>query len=278
MIDNLIFSGGASYDINTTPKAGVHEDAEGESSDAIAALLGAKYYITEDITAFANISRKMRFPTLREAYSAALHKFIVNPDLGPETGILAETGAEFNYGDVSFTVAGFFNFYDDMIIKKTVEDDPQKRFKRVNLSQGRIAGAELYFGWNALERLRLGGHFTYLYSEGKKDGEWSDKLEYKPDYLSMITAKYNFPFDLDLRGEAELTGSQYGENANIGGLSQIDPTVQFNLRAGYNIPFFSGSSAEVFLRVNNIADEYILSKIGLPEPGRTLMGGIILMI
>ncbi len=276
-ISDLFIKFGGSFDYNETPLTGVFKDAEGNSTSDYAALAGIRWKMSEEHSLFANISRKTRFPTLREAFSSALNKFVVNPDLGAESGILTELGLSTEMDDIEFEIAAFANFYDDMIAKRSVPGDSLGRSMRVNLSQARIGGLEGGVYWRPFSDLNVQAHLTYLYAEGKEDSDWSKDLEYRPQMIGTLIGEYKLPLNLKLQGEFEFTGEQRAENTAAGEWQVIDPTLITNARISYGLSKIGGFSGEIFVRMNNIFDIYNVSKLGLPDAGRTIHTGVSLL-
>jgi iron complex outermembrane recepter protein len=67
-------------------------------------------------------------------------------------------------------------------------------------------------------------------------------------------------------------GSAYSANA-AGVLVPLEQSTSLNLRAAYQLTLGPGT-AELFLRVDNVTDEFIEPQIGLPAPGRWFRGGV----
>lgn len=275
--DRFSLHTGASFDMSQTPKTGVFTDAENSSISDYGAFAGARYRINNEIGLFTTLARRTRFPTLRESFSGALGKFLVNPDLGPETGINYEFGSSFKYDKIQFEITGFTTFYDDMIEKVPVAGTAAKQ--RVNYASAIVCGIESAFHWRPVSKLTVSGHFTYLYSEGENnDGEYVRHLEYKPDYIGLISSFYRFELGLRPVIEIVLSGGQYGENSRTGELQKIDPTATINARLGYEYMYEDKMTAEFFISIKNLADTPTINKIGLPGPGRIFSTGMIVRI
>lgn len=279
--DWLNLYAGATADGNKTPKTGVYTDSEGLSYSDYGLFVGARYFISDEASVYFNSSRRSRFPTLREAYSGALGKFTVNPNLGAETGLLNDLG--FSYVSSNFTVNAslFYNLYDDMIVRITVPKDnplydpnnPKARM-RDNLAEATTYGFDANFALFQNSPYIIQGHLLLLKSEGKEQGQ-TTKLEYKPEFNAALVLGYKFNFGLKPQFELEYTGQQYGLNAGTSKFDEIDASVLLNLRLSYNF-FAMNSFFEVFARVNNISDEYYLAQLGLPGIGRTFSCGVSL--
>lgn len=261
------FTLGATLDGAATPKTGVFPAQDGRND--LAAMFGVVYNVAQDVDLFTSVGRKTRYATPREQFSAALGKFITNPDLRPETGTLSELGVRYTSDDVQIQSAVFGNFYTDLIATTKVQDTMEQR---INLGKSIAAGWEVAFSWFPLEALQISGHYSYIYarSEGTETDGYTEHLEYKPEQVGLLSARYNFPYGFAALAELQLTGQQYGEG------EPIDAFTLVNLRVSYNFEAV-GTRMELFARLNNTFDTYALSQIGLPDPGRTLTGGIMML-
>ena len=99
--------------------------------------------------AHAGISRRTRAPSLRELYSGALGRFVVNPDLGPETLLAAEIGITAGGAGSQWQIVGFHHRSSDGIVRTSAGDG---RFQRVNRDRVLTTGLELIGGirWKAV--------------------------------------------------------------------------------------------------------------------------------
>ncbi len=66
------------------------------------------------------LSRRVRFPALRELYSGALGRFVVNPGLDPEVLGVAEMGATFQVGTLNGQAVVFHQRLTDAIVRVAV--------------------------------------------------------------------------------------------------------------------------------------------------------------
>jgi len=272
---------GAVYDNVYTGDAGVFTKDINNSQSDYGIFAGMKYLVTDKIVLFANLSRRTRFPTMREAFSGALDRFIVNPDLKPETGILSEIGFSHEFDDFSFEIAGFANFYDGLIdqIRFTKEQDSLRRRMRVNFAKANIYGADLTFRVNPVSNLNIEGNFTYMNSSGEQDGKDLDYIDNRPEFLSGIIINYRFDFGLTIQPEFELVGKQHERSPDDQNLFvEIGTNYSINMRLAYQWILPSGIISNIFVRGNNLTDTYRLSQLGLPEQGRMIIGGISVSI
>lgn len=276
-VENLNIKTGFVFDYFATGKAGNFTEAEGNAINDYGFFFDAKYSLTHNSVLFGNFSRRTRFPTMRESYSGALNRFKVNPELKPETGLLGELGLNFSNQKVFAELSLFLNRYDNLIeqIRLTAQEDPLMRRMRVNYSEATISGIDATLRIQIIRYLSIQGNLTLMRSKGKSGEIDLDNLNNRPDILGSLILNYTPPQGINIQLEMETTGRQFEQGpSNSNQVTQIDGTSVFNTRISYSLPFFYGMLSELFIRVNNIADSYRLYQLGLPEPGRTLYGGI----
>jgi iron complex outermembrane recepter protein len=272
----FIVTAGALLTGQITPKAGAFTDTdvEGKSTMDWGAMVGIKYDLNDNLSAFANASRKVSFPTLRQAYANPPKKFVSNPDLTAETGILTELGLKYQAGKLNLQPVLFYNSFENLLAKKRVADDPLKRSIRINLATASILGAELGFDYNPVNNIKIFGSLTYMKSEGKESPESKvGKLEYVPEFLGYMNVRYSFADFASTQIEVDYLGKQYGLNL-AGAFQEIDPSVFINVRLGWMFHIKSTAIVEVFVRCNNLVDTERIQALGLPSAGRTFIAGI----
>lgn len=270
----LVITAGGLLTGQITPKAGAFSDVNGKSTLDYGAMLGAKYNLSDNLSIFANASRKVSFPTLRQAYANPPKKFVSNPDLTAETGILTELGIKYQTGTLNLQPVIFYNSFENLLAKKRVADDPEKRSIRINLATASIVGAELGYEYNPITNIKIFGSLTYMKSEGKESPESAvGKLEYVPEILGYLNLRYNITSFASTQLEVDYLGKQFGLNV-VGAFQQIDPSAFLNLRLGWMINIKNKVAMEVFVRCNNLLDTERIQALGLPSAGRTFLAGI----
>jgi iron complex outermembrane receptor protein len=267
-----VFTIGSSYDRFDISDAGDFTEANGSSYDDIAAVFGVNYNISSSINLFGNVGKKSRFPTMRESFSAALNRFVVNPNLKPETGILSEIGIDYSAGDLETTLSLFANSFSDLITQAAVEGDTLNRRQRINLDEATILGAEFRAKYYVTNDIDISGHFTYMNSKGTVDGVEQD-LEAKPEIIAFLQADWRVGGGFDLMAELDFMGRQYGISDITDVLEEIDQSALVNLRMSY-LTTYNENLYTFFIRANNIFDQSRLTRIGISAPGRMVYGGV----
>lgn len=226
----------------------------------------------ESVSYHASISRRTRFPALRELYSGALGRFDPNPDLGPEVLIAGEAGATFEGRSGSVQVVGFHQRLQDGIVRETVETPEGSRFRRVNQEAVHGTGVELL----ANARFRgtlLSGDLTLQDVTGWNPEGSAVDLEYEPAFMAKLGVQREALWDVVASADLSVVGSQLCQNPEIGGLESFDtsPRIDLGLRRILRLPGLGDSATgELSLSVSNVGDAAIFDQCGLPQPGRML--------
>ena len=172
-----ILSGGLEYAVEPgagfTLVAGASLDAmvplaTGDKPDlppftSFGAMLGATWRLPEDWRLRASVGRKARFPTMRELFGESLARFLVNPDLQPETAIIAEVAVGLDRGFFGFEVVPFGMFTRDTIDQRNVlvPGESKPRRQRINLQGSRILGVETTATVLPVPGMSIQATFTY---------------------------------------------------------------------------------------------------------------------
>jgi iron complex outermembrane receptor protein len=272
-INNLRLSVGGAYDIGETPESGGREPPQ-ETMSEWGGRIGLTMVASDGrLTAHTGISRRGRFPSLRELYSGALNQFVPNPDLTPENLVALEAGVTARPGDnTELQVVGFHNQLHEAVVRITL---PDNRFMRVNRNELTSTGVELVAS-TLLGRFALGGDLTLQSVElTDTDAQETHQPENLPETYGGAYARVSLPLGFQAGTEARYTGSQFcidpatGEDAELdaGTIVNGDVAKQFQFgRAGQS--WFS--RFEVRLGVDNIGDTALYDQCRLPEPGRLL--------
>ncbi len=279
-----VFSVGAEYD---APLTGRLRGTVGASLDGMAMprtagkprrdpfyayglTSGLAYDLAAGWTLRAAAGRKARFPTMRELYGAALGKFKLNPDLRPESALLAEVGIEAEGARARGEATVFLNRTHDTIDQTNL---PDGREQRINLAGSRVLGVEGAGRVRLRARWTLRGHLTGMHVRGFLEGE-ARRLQEKPAWLGALALAYDAPGGLALLVEPVYTGGIYAQRED-NTFARLPASLVINARAAYRfLPPGPLADAEVFVRANNLTDAVALTQLGLPGPGRSFQAGL----
>jgi iron complex outermembrane recepter protein len=218
----------------------------------------------------AGLSRRARFPSLRELYSGALGRFEPNPALRPELLVAAEAGATArpSWGEAQLVL--FHRGLRDAIERVAL---PGGRFRRVNVGESRSSGAELMLA-TAVGPVALSGDLTLqrvrLYEAGVR---LPGHAEYQPDLLSGVNARLALPLELRVGAGVRHVGAQYCADPRAAGELRLPASTRLDVDAARAFRVRDAQSfahLELSAALDNIGDAAIYDQCGLPQPGRTL--------
>lgn len=270
-VNSLRLSAGAAFDAGDTPESGGLP-----AVDAITdwgARLGASATLNGGATlVHAGISRRGRFPALREVYSEALDRFEPNPALRPEFLVAFETGVTHRFSATEIDVVGFHHRLSDAIRRITL---PSGRRQRVNADQIRSTGVELLLS-QSLGPVYLGGGLTLQSVELIDPGtSVSSEPENVPEVSGSVRAQLPLVAGIAAGAEVRYTGRQFCQDPDTGEDTRLDAGAHFNADVSrvWSIPpsgFGFLSRIETRVSADNIGDTALYDQCGLPQPGRLL--------
>ena len=264
---------GASLDGIATPETG---DKPARSPQTDYGVTAAALYLFDAHWALrAAGGRRIRFPTMRELFGEALNRFVVNPDLEPESAWLAEVGLERRGSTFSGELTAFLNRTVDTIDRRNLVVDGDRKRQRINLDGSRVYGLEAVGTARPVARLRLDGHLTWMRPRTFEEGETTFFAE-RPEWIGTLTGSYRFRQGVTVTGQSVYTGTAYSlgeDNAYV----ELPTALVFHARLGYRFQV-GQAMPEVFVRVNNVTDEVVLTQLGLPAAGREFVAGLNLSL
>jgi iron complex outermembrane receptor protein len=276
IVGYLRASGGIALDGASTPKS-AGKPSLGDLG-AWGARLGLSSLAFGTMRVHASISRRARFPALRELYSGALGRFEPNPNLEPERLAGAEVGATMLSGALQLQGVVFHHRLSDAVVRVRTEDG---NFRRVNRHQIRSTGLELLSGYSwdngtavtadlLVQRVRL--------IDPTVAG--SERAEHQPELRGGVDLSVPLPLGLRGLGAVQYVGRQYcvhperEEQVSLAAQGRADVAVERDLQ-------LSGGDRRGLLRrlrvsvaMDNITDAAIFDQCGLPQPGRTVRVGV----
>jgi len=237
------------------------------------ARLGLTALTNDGNTLFhAGVSRRGRFPALRETYSEALDRFEPNPDLHPEHLVAVEAGVTTRFGEGELQLVGFHHRLSDAIRRITL---PDRRRKRVNSDRLESTGVEVLASqtWGGLS---VGGALTL---QAVKLIDPATTLSSEPENLPETAGSAYVRIPLSptttLGAEADYTGAQYCQDPNTGADVRLAGGTWLNADVAHVWalpPSGMGilSRLETRLSADNLTDTTLYDQCGLPRPGRLL--------
>ena len=218
------------------------------------------------------VSRRARFPSLRELYSEALGRFVPNPDLESEVLTGMELGLTWDLQGVDLQVVGFRQVLSDGIVRIGVQTPQGPKRQRVNRDGIRGTGLEVVAsgGWRAVQYT---GDLTLQQAWQIEEGSGvKTRPEYEPSVVGGFSVAAPAPGDFKLSGGYRFVGTQFCLNADSASMDRLTRTHRFELQLR-RLFALEGRSAlanvDAMVSVTNLTDNAIFDQCGLPQPGRT---------
>lgn len=219
----------------------------------------------------AALSRRARFPSLRELYSGSLGRFEPNPELDPETLLGVEAGGTVGLGALQLQAVGFHHRLSDAIVRVAAGGS---RFRRENRDQIRSTGVELLGAWSRgrasltadllLQRVRVRDPAT---AGGER------RAEHQPELRAGVTAEAPLPLRLRALLSGSYTGEQLCVHPDRGALVSLEGSGRADLGVQRSWPLRGAGplrSLRTTVSLDNVGDAATYDQCGLPQPGRTL--------
>ena len=218
------------------------------------------------------ISRRARFPSLRELYSEALGRFVPNPDLEPEVLTGGELGLTWALQGVDIQVVGFRQVLNDGIVRVGVLTPQGPKRQRVNRDGIRSTGLEIVASgeWEAVQ---YSGDVTLQQAWQIDDTRGdSTRPEYEPAAVGGLALATELPAEFRVSGAYRFVGKQFCLNEDPSSMDRLKRTHRFDLQLRRLFGFEGRSTlanVDALVSVTNLTDNAIFDQCGLPQPGRT---------
>ena len=267
------YSAGVNLDSRSVLEADIF--AEPDAQAEIGFRAGVIYELTGPFEIRASAGRRSRFPTLREQFSGALGRFVLNPDLGSEEAWLTESSVTYQRDGLTLVATGFLTLTSNVIDQTVVIEDGESKRMRVNLDGSRNVGLELNGSYRPTQQLLVTADATVsrLRAEEAGSGEYDRPLTERPESSGAVRISYTHGSGVSATLETLYTGPAYSLDED-GGLVDLASSAVINMRAAYRLIFTRQTSAELFARINNASDAVVENQLGLPGPGRTAIVGL----
>lgn len=219
------------------------------------------------------VSRRARFPSLRELYSDALGRFLANPELKPEILTGAEMGLTWDLRGLDLQIVGFHQVLSDGIVRIAVETPEGSKRQRVNRDRIRTTGLEIV-ATGSLSKVEYAGDVTFQQAwQFEKNSDDRTRPEYEPTLAGRLSLTVPVVAATALSGEYRYVGRQFCLNVGGGDFDRLDEThsLDFRVRRLFVLEGRTTfSNVDAMVSLANVADRTIYDQCGLPQPGRTL--------
>ena len=217
---------------------------------------------------YIEFSQKTKFPTLKELYSGYLDSSAPNPDLKEEKA----DNFSYTYSDKinktsSYKLRLFLNEIKNeiLIVKNAVGTKSQNQNIGKTSYQGINFNYDKKIGKNNLNLI-----LNYLDAENKTPGAVSVKVEYIPEFSSLLSYGINNNNN-SLLVSLQYIGDRYHNPGS--GFEKLDGYFTGDIGFSYTIWKNSGYQKN-YINVKNINDKYYETKYGYPSEGRKVEFGI----
>ena len=270
-------SGGLAWDGADTPETG--GAGAGETISEWGGRLGISGTTgAGGLLLHAAVSRRGRFPALREMYSSALGRFEPNHGLRPEILTAMEAGFTTRRGAFDLQLVGFHQELEDAIVRGPAPAGSAARYQRTNRDRIRSTGLEMLAGYTtpaiSLETELTLQDVEALVRDGGATGPV--RAEYEPEIAGGVGGSVRLPLGIEGGAEVEYIGRQYC-SAPVSAsetYAELEPGTRTEVQVARSFALRSGpatfSRIGVQLGVENLTDSAIYDQCGLPQPGRTI--------
>lgn len=225
------------------------------------------YQLNESSSLIAGISRKTRFPTIKERFSGGLGSTVPNPGLDPETATHYEIGYQQKGANWNAKVALFQSRIEDAIQTITLtggcSNPPCTQLQ--NIGKQRNRGVELGLDYAPLESLQLSGQVNFVDVDNLNAP--SVRVTNIPEYKYLLSGDWQFLPQWRLRVDAQHESKRF---SNSTGTRIAD---SFTLANAF-VRFTPIEALGIELGVRNATDELYAYEEGFFEAGRTYLGQV----
>ena len=218
-----------------------------------------------------SLSRRSRFPALRELYSGALGRFDPNPELRPERLLAGELGATTTLAGAELQAVMFHHRLSDAIVRVAGAGRLQRR---VNRDQIRSTGLELLGTWRGAGGTELLGDLLWQDVVVRdQSADASRRPENQPELRFGLGVGAPIGGGVRAMAGAHYTGVQYCVNSDTGADDRLDGQLRADgsLERSWRLGGVRAASRLLTrLAAENLADRVVYDQCGLPQPGRTV--------
>lgn len=241
-----------------------------DRADAHNAQLTAAWTISPTSSLLAGVSRKTRFPTIKDRFSFRLGSAVPNPALGPETAMHYEIGVQQRYRTWGLRAAVFQADLDDAIENVTVDASlctaPNPTcFQQRNIGEQRNRGVELSLDWQPARSLRVDAQASIIDRDNRSSPNIrpTDTPEQKYRLAAQWRPLASWAFKADAQHETKRFSTTDGlrvadEFTLVNAFVRYEPLQDLGLEVGGR----------------NLTDELYAYQEGFYEAGRTWLAQI----
>lgn len=262
---------GVSYDSSRTPDTGTLADPSPQDDWAGSGAVTCS--LSPDLSLDFTLGRKTRFPSLRESFNGALGRFVLNPELRPETAVSAALGVVGQFPVGNWEVRAFATEIDDGITRVPL---PNGQFTRVNLTSSRILGVEAGMNARPADWLEVRVDATVLKARAQSgSGNYDQYLEYRPGVNFGSEIILALPENWRATAGVRYLADEYGFLESSPDPQRLPSYILWNLSVETDDVATSVGTFAFVARVENLSDNYYQTQWGIPGAGRRASIGVI---
>ncbi|WP_428380376.1 TonB-dependent receptor plug domain-containing protein [Nevskia ramosa] len=275
LTDTVTVTPGYSYTVQDGQEAdnavnGVLVPFDTSRADAHNGQLVVNWTATDNGTLTAGVSRKTRFPTIKDRFSFRLGAAIPNPALGPEAALQYELDWTQRWNSVELRAALFQSDLDDAIENVTVARGlctaPNPNcFQQRNVGKQRNRGGELALGWAPTAQWKFDAQASLL----DRDNRSSPNIRpiNTPEQKYRLAARWQQQRILSLRADLQHETKRYSTTDSsrvaehftiVNSFIRLEPVPKLGFEFG----------------VRNLFDELYAYEEGFFEAGRTWLAQV----
>jgi iron complex outermembrane receptor protein len=239
-----------------------------DRSSADNAQIVGTFRLDADHAFLAGISRKTRFPTIKERFSGGLGSAVPNPGLDPETAVHYEIGYEQKGDSWNAKIALFQSNLQDAIQSITLaatacSSPPCSQLQ--NIGRQRNRGVELSLDYAPVSTLQLSGQVNVVDIDNLSNP--GIRPTGSPEYKYLVAGDWQFLPQWRLRIDAQHESKRYSNSTGtrVAG--------EFTLANAF-VRFTPVERLGIELGVRNATDELYAYEEGFYEAGRTWLGQV----
>ena len=225
-------------------------------------FIAGSWKITDEVVAFANVSKAYRAASLNELFYTGISGrgfIIAQPDLDPETSFNLDGGLKFIFKRIFVGVYAFYYEIDDLIERYLI-DDAESIYTYGNVNQGRISGYELEMEYYPIPRWKVFGNFFAF--EGRSTVTGAPLNDVPSPRLFLGTRVWFGRISSEINATFQLAKDDPGP-AETG----IPAYEVVNLKANYHF----NSSFRLYLVLSNLLNQAYIAR---PDPDAVEEPGI----
>lgn len=266
--DFQLYSANVEYEVTPLPRLGLvlgggyhWQDREDKSEEDYTYMVGLHYDLFEGTRLKASHARKVRFPTLRDLYEPDRG----NLDLDAEVTWVTEAGIEQDLpAATTVSLTGFYMDIEDFIARPDGEDQVQ------NYEEYRFYGVEVAAENRYFDKLFLRASYSYLHTEDRSSDSNRDQIQNDPEHKVALEATYQLPWNMSVYGSALWVANAYTYNDDASIKKRIPEYLVFDFRLSKKV----ANALDLYFGINNAFDTDYVTSYAIPQPGRTIYGGV----